>query len=68
MLATQGYRQIEASAALLPGRFHGQGTDSISLPTLFGAYKAQALWQHVHSYPKALGVPAILNPDIIVRN
>jgi Lipase (class 3) len=68
LLAQQGYRQIEATEAPLPGTFNGQGTDSISLPTLLEAYVTQALWQHVNSYPTLLGVLELLNSNIIVRS
>lgn len=67
VLANQGYKQIEATAPRLPGEFHGEGTESISLATILRAYRDQALWQHVNSYPALLGVPALLDPDIIVR-
>jgi hypothetical protein len=70
MLSSQGYAQVVAGATAVPGTFNPAyvgDTKNGTLITYMQAFLAQAAYQHSASYPIILQVPALNNPNIIVR-
>jgi hypothetical protein len=66
-MTAQNYQQTESSAAQLPGNYNSTFAPADdSLTSYMEAFVKQAAWQHGNSYPAVLGVPSLLNPNIIV--
>lgn len=65
-LTSQNYQQIQSTAPQLPGTYNNSfAPASTSLLDYVKSFVAQAAWQHGNSYPTILGVPQLLNPNII---
>jgi hypothetical protein len=70
VLSSQGYAQVVAGATALQGTFNPAyvgDTNNGTLITYLTVFLEQAAYQHSSSYPIVLQVPALTNPDIIVR-
>jgi len=70
VLSSKDYAQVVAGATALQGTFNPAyvgDTKNGSLISYLEVFLAQAAYQHSFSYPIVLQVPALNNPNIIVR-